>query len=138
MSATTSGGDLRVSVGNEQLVLCAERAVYWERASTILVADVHWGKAASFRAFGVPVPRGTTQEALARLDALLSRTHARRVIFLGDLLHAKAGRAPETPRLLAEWRERHEALELVLVRGNHDRRAGDPPDEMRVLCVNEP
>jgi uncharacterized protein len=138
MRAPALGNGLRVEVAGDALVLFPERALYWERAESLLVADVHWGKAATFRALGVPVPRGTTQEGLTRLDALISRTGARRVVFLGDLLHARAGRAPETLRVLAEWRERHPLLELVLVRGNHDRHAGDPPEAMRVHCVNEP
>ncbi|MEO6409713.1 MAG: DEAD/DEAH box helicase, partial [Burkholderiaceae bacterium] len=30
------------------------------------------------------------------------------------------------------------ALDLVLVRGNHDARAGDPPAAWRIACVDEP
>jgi metallophosphoesterase superfamily enzyme len=35
----------------------------------LLVADPHFGKAATFRALGVRVPRGTTEGTLARLAA---------------------------------------------------------------------
>ena len=88
--------DSCVAIAGEHLHLLAERAVYWERTSTLLVADPHFGKAAAFRAGGVPVPRGTTTENLRRLDRAIARTNARRVIFLGDFLHAREGRAPET------------------------------------------
>jgi len=37
-------------VAGERLVLLAERAAYWERARTLLVADPHFGKAAAFLA----------------------------------------------------------------------------------------
>jgi metallophosphoesterase superfamily enzyme len=50
---------------------------------------------------------------------------------------AKAA-APRTFQTLVEWRARHADLELVLVRGNHDRRAGDPPPELNIECVNAP
>jgi DNA ligase-associated metallophosphoesterase len=123
-------------VAGERLVLLPERAAYWERTKTLLVADPHFGKAAAFRAAGVPVPRGTTTETLARLDACLRQTLATRIVFLGDFLHAKEGRAPETLRTIAEWRDRWTALEMTLVRGNHDARAGDPPREMRITCVS--
>ena len=58
-------------VGDEAVELCADRALYWTRARTLFVADVHLGKAAAFRAGGVPVPRGTTATDLARLTALM-------------------------------------------------------------------
>ena len=127
-----------VDVQEEALVLSAERAMFWRRAETLLIADAHFGKAASFRASGVPVPRGTTADALARVDTLLDRTSARRIVFLGDFLHAKEGRAHNTVRAIAEWRARHSRIEMTLVRGNHDRRAGDPPAEIRIECVDAP
>jgi DNA ligase-associated metallophosphoesterase len=130
--------ETRVQVRGETLALLPERAVLREATATLLVADAHWGKAAAFRAAGLPVPGGTTSEGLARLDAALARTGARRVVFLGDLLHAREGRAPATLAVVAAWRRRHEGVEMLLVRGNHDRHAGDPPRELRIDCVDEP
>jgi uncharacterized protein len=129
---------LDVEIAGETLTLLPERAAYWTRARTLLVADPHWGKAATFRASAIPVPRGTTTEGLARLDAIVARTAAVRVIFLGDYLHARDGRSPETLRVLADWRVANSRLDLVLVRGNHDRRAGDPPPELGVTSVDAP
>ena len=125
-------------IAGEQLVLLPERAAYWGRARTLLVADPHFGKAAAFRAAGVPVPRGTTTGSLARLDAALARTGPARIIFLGDFLHAREGREPETTRVVGEWRRRNAAVDMVLVRGNHDKRAGDPGPEIDIRCVDGP
>jgi len=130
--------DVSVEVAGERLVLLAERAALWERASTLLVADAHWGKAAAFRAGGIAVPGGTTAGGLARLTAALERTGARRLVFLGDLLHARTGRAPATLATVRAWRERHARVEMLLVRGNHDRGAGDPPPELGIECVDPP
>lgn len=130
--------DTRVEVQGEELVLLPERAALWRERSTLLVADPHFGKAATFRAAGIPVPSGTTRDGLARLDAMVARTGARRIVFLGDYLHARAGRAPDTLAALARWAAANAGLELVLVRGNHDRNAGDPPAETRVRCVDAP
>jgi DNA ligase-associated metallophosphoesterase len=121
-------------VAGERLVLLPQRAAYWERAKTLLVADPHFGKAAAFRAAGVLVPRGTTTETLQRLDASLASTGAERILFLGDFLHAKEGRSPETLRTINEWRDRRSSIEMILVRGNHDARAGDPPKDLRIRC----
>jgi DNA ligase-associated metallophosphoesterase len=125
-------------VAGETLELCAERAAYWPRRRALLVADPHFGKAASFRALGVRVPRGTTESALARLDALVARLAPSRIEFLGDFLHAREGRNEETFRALAEWRARHAGVAMRLVRGNHDKRAGDPPSTVGIECVDGP
>ena len=125
-------------IRGEELQLFAERAAYWRRASTLLVADPHFGKAATFRAAGIPVPRGTTADGLARLDALLARTAASRIVFLGDFLHAREGRAPATLDALRGWRDSHGDVEMLVVRGNHDRHAGDAPPELGIDSMNGP
>ena len=114
-------------LGGESVELLAERAIHWPGGRTLFVADVHLGKAAAFRAGGVPIPRGATATDLARLDALIERTAARRLVVLGDFLHAAAGRVPALHAAFAQWRAAHAALSITLVRGNHDERAGDPP-----------
>ena len=111
------------------MLLLPERALFWPRAGTLVVADLHWGKGATFRAAGIPIPVGTTSDDLARLDGALLRTGARRLVVLGDLFHARAGRiATHTLAELRRWRGAAPELEILLVRGNHDRHAGDPPD----------
>lgn len=130
--------DAAVRIAGEDLVLLHERAVHWPAAATLFVADPHFGKAATFRALGVPVPRGTTTGTLDRLDAIIARTAPRRLVFLGDFLHAVEGRDPETLRVLHEWRVRHAPVAMTLIRGNHDARAGDPPRELEITCVSAP
>ena len=125
-----------IEVGGARLRLLPERAAYLPEAGWLLVADAHVGKAASFRRLGVPVPAGTTEATLARLDAALAATGARGIVFLGDLLHSARGRAAATLDAWARWRGAHAALELTLVRGNHDRHAGDPPPSWGVRCVD--
>ena len=129
---------LEITVANEQLLLSADRAVYWPKKKTLLVADTHWGKAATLRAAAIPIPGGTTTADLDRLSVLLRDTGAQRMVLLGDAIHAKEGRAERTLRAVAEWREWHQGLEILLVRGNHDRRSGDPPSELRIECANAP
>src|ERR1043165_3597049 len=87
---------LSIECGDEQFVLHAERAVYWPSAKTLIIADPHFGKAAAFRAAGVPVPEATTESNLERLNKLLMQTGSTRLVVLGDFLHAAAGRAEQT------------------------------------------
>jgi DNA ligase-associated metallophosphoesterase len=118
--------------------LLPQRAVYWPAQRMLLIADIHFGKAAAFRALGVPVPRGTTSDNLARLDDLLERHDTRQILFLGDFLHASSSHADATLRALRQWRARRAALQLTLVRGNHDEHAGDPPAELDIEARDEP
>ena len=120
------------------LWLLADKALYWPSRRALLVADVHIGKAASYRALHQPVPRGTTEATLARLDALLAAHDCEQLIVLGDFLHARTARAPATLARLQAWRERHENLKIVLIRGNHDHNAGDPPLSLGIEVVEEP
>jgi DNA ligase-associated metallophosphoesterase len=127
-----------IELAGERVRLLAERALFWEREDTLIAADLHWGKAAAFRAGGIPVPRGTTSADLARLGRALSLTGAHRLILLGDLLHAREWRGAETVRTIADWRAGARGLKVVLIRGNHDRRAGDPPSDFGIEVVNGP
>lgn len=131
--------DHPLELAGEPVRLLAERALYWEREHALVVADLHWGKAATFRAAGIPLPPGATADDLARLDRALARTGARRLILLGDLFHAREGRRAEaTLATVGAWRAAHPSLDVLLVRGNHDRRAGDPPADLGVTVVDAP
>jgi uncharacterized protein len=132
------GTTAEIELAGTRLVLLCERAVWLPEQRTLLVADVHIGKAASFRRWGVPVPRGTTSDSLDRLTALVRRHAAERVIVLGDFLHSAHAHSPSTLGALARWREEHRALAMTLVRGNHDAHAGDPPASLGIEVVDEP
>jgi DNA ligase-associated metallophosphoesterase len=129
---------MEVQAGGSTLQLLAQRAAYLPAHGMLLVADAHIGKAQSFRRLGVPVPGGTTGETLARLSTAVMASGARHVVFLGDLLHSAKGRSAATWAAVAQWRQAHAALQLTLVRGNHDRHAGDPPPEWEVQCLAGP
>jgi DNA ligase-associated metallophosphoesterase len=133
-----SAPTIATALGDERVELLAARALHWPRERTAFVADVHLGKAAAFRAGGVPLPRGSTAADLARLSALLRDTGAQRLVVLGDFLHGAAGRVNALDVAFRAWRAEHAAIDVVLVRGNHDDRAGDPPAEWNVTVVAEP
>jgi DNA ligase-associated metallophosphoesterase len=130
--------DMTITLAGEQVTLLPEPGLYWPERRTLVIADPHFGKAAAFRAAAIPVPEVTTVDNLRRLDAMLARTGARRLICLGDWLHAKAGRVASTLEMIGAWRAAHPELEMILVRGNHDVRAGDPPAEWDMRCLDEP
>jgi DNA ligase-associated metallophosphoesterase len=130
--------DCAIELSGETLWLLPEKAIYWPARSTLVVSDLHIGKAAAFRAAGVPVPEQTTGATLDKLARAVARTGAERILCLGDLLHAPTGRTDATLEAVAAWRERHAGLSIVLVRGNHDMHSGDPPPTWAIECVDEP
>jgi uncharacterized protein len=130
--------DVAIDLLGEPCILMPEGALYFPQRALLLVADTHWGKTAAFRARAIPIPEGSLVDDLARLGRVILRSGARRLVVLGDLLHARAGRSPHILALVTSWRVGHLNLEIVLVRGNHDRGAGDPPTEWHMQPVDEP
>lgn len=130
--------ELSTTLAGEPVGLLPEGALWWPAQRLLMVADAHIGKAVSFRRLGVPVPQGTTTETLDALSQAVARTGAQRIVFLGDLLHSARSHAPDTLAAMAAWRAAHATLELTLVRGNHDDRAGDPPPGWAMDVVDEP
>jgi DNA ligase-associated metallophosphoesterase len=127
-----------VVLAGQPLWLLPGKAAWHAASRTLFVADLHLGKSATFRARGLPVPTGTTQDNLARLSALVHAHAAGRVVFLGDLLHARPAQQAAAIAPLHAWRAAHAGLRCVLVRGNHDSHAGDPPPALGFEVVDEP
>jgi uncharacterized protein len=127
-----------LSLAGETVHLLPSAALFLAAQQCLLVADMHLGKASTFRQLGVPVPSGTTQETLDALSQDMASTQAQHVVFLGDFLHSKRAHSASTLTALAHWRTQHTALRITLVRGNHDDRAGDPPAALGFEVVNEP
>lgn len=129
---------IAVQLAGHELWLLADKAIWWPAEQALLIADIHIGKAATYRALGQPVPHGTTASNLQRLDALLARFPCRHLIFLGDFLHAPQAQTQAVLHALSEWRASHPDLAITLIRGNHDQRAGDPPASLNIDVVTEP
>ena len=113
---------LKILVAGEAMVATAERALWWEGRQTLLLADLHAGKAGHFRKYGLPLPGRILETDLARLDQLIKEFAPRRIVFLGDLFHSETN---DEWGELVEWRRTWPVIRFVLVRGNHDRFISD-------------
>jgi uncharacterized protein len=114
-------GCLKIEFAHHTLWLLPDKAIFWPEQSAVLIADVHLGKANSFRQSGVAVPTGTGQENLNRLSQLLTMTKAQHLIVLGDWFHSERGIGQELIDSIALWRAQWQNINCVLVHGNHDR-----------------
>lgn len=122
----------------EQLELHPERALFWMDRATIIITDPHFGKGQSFRSAGIPIPTGSTMADLEKLAGLLRVYQPVRLLILGDFFHNRESRSAETIAALKGFREEFQDIETILIRGNHDLHAGDPPEELTITVVSEP
>lgn len=96
--------------------LDSRRAVWFPAERLLVIADLHWGYAASHRARGNLLPVWGDAELEARLRALIVEYAPAEMIWLGDVVHAAEGAAG------AEAFLRTAPVPVALVTGNHDRR----------------
>lgn len=122
----------------ESLVLMGDKALYWPRMQTVIIADPHFGKPSAFRKVGIPVPTGTTLNDLKRLDAILDETGANRLVVLGDFFHHHTGQCDHTMGILSDWRRSRAELGILIVMGNHDKSSLPPPTEWNVNFQRRP
>jgi uncharacterized protein len=118
----------RIEILGEGFQLFPDRAAFRESNKTLLVADLHWGKAETFQKSGVAVSSTVLDDDLRRLSSLIDMTGAERVWVLGDLIHSPSSLTPNVIETVTQWRKRHATVEFVLIRGNHDRRTVFPEE----------
>lgn len=88
---------------------------------TLVVADLHLGKATAFQAQGLAIPEGDSEADLKRLKALCTWHEATRLVINGDLFHSPAGLTAEIEQLLETFiNDMKIPVELTL--GNHERK----------------
>lgn len=101
----------------ERLILLPEKAIYWEKANTLILTDLHLGKAGHFRKHGIPVSGKIHTEDLLRLDDLIDEYLPKQILLLGDLFHSFENKEWEDFLIFLEV---HNSISFVLVEGNHD------------------
>lgn len=111
-------GEQTITFNKQELALNTQRSIYWKDQKTLILSDLHLGKAAHFRKHGIAIPMDTAITELTRLESLIAYYQAKQVIVVGDLIHAGIN---QEVLLLESFRQRHPELHLHLVKGNHDR-----------------
>jgi len=139
-AGSLASGALRAAAAaaaKADILLLPGRGALLPASRTLLVADLHLGKAATFRRAGIPIPEGSSQADLARLEALIRDHEVARLLILGDLLHAASGCTADVVAEFRAFRDRVPATAVVLVLGNHDVAARRLADELGLdACVS--
>lgn len=111
------------------------RAILWEEADALLIADLHLGKAAHFRKNGLAAPAVILHKNLANLKILIDTFAPQRVIFLGDLFHSTVNHVWQ--RFVAFMQE-YRDVQFDLVQGNHDILPAELYAEAQLQVYTEP
>jgi DNA ligase-associated metallophosphoesterase len=126
-------GILPLLIHGEELHLHPARAVIWPRCRTVIVADTHFGKSGHFGRHGIAVPAGSDAADRERLNRLVEDAAARRLVILGDFLHAPLIGGGSDADDLRGWVEQlGKTVDVHVVAGNHDRGGSwHPPEPLR-------
>lgn len=111
---------LEIDIGNHRFFALPERAIYWPAAKCLLIADLHLGKADTFRHFGIAVPQTLQWSDLHRLETLLAQCKPQRCLILGDFVHGRIVNVSTA----AAWNDlvnQFPKISFELLVGNHDR-----------------
>src|SRR3954466_1055908 len=79
---------MKLLLQNHSFELLPERALYNSETRSLIIADMHLGKAAHFRKNGIAIPQQSAQKDYQRLKVLIEELEPEEVIFLGDLFHS--------------------------------------------------
>ncbi len=116
-SQSTMHPPLKYILHYQTLWLSSDRVIFWEEACALILADLHFGKTGHFRKAGIGIPQTVYKEDLQRLFALIQFYKPKKLIVVGDMFHSTSNIEHE---LFAKWRNDLPALEIDLVKGNHD------------------
>lgn len=108
----------QIVFGNEKWLLTNQRAIFRERTQTLILSDLHMGKAAHFRKHGIALPTQVSLQDITRLENLLLHYQPQKLIVVGDLLHAGANKEVA---LITGLIQKFSDVQFILVKGNHDR-----------------
>lgn len=109
-----------IQIAKQTFRLWPEKVALWTQRNMLLVADLHFGKAATFQAFGMAVPSGHGETDLIKLTQICEKFKPSSLAILGDLFHAPTG---VNDALIEAIRKVFESLRIPIfwIAGNHDR-----------------
>ncbi len=102
---------------NQIFQLLPQKAIYWSNEKTLIIADLHLGKASHFRKAGLAIPAKSSEADYKNLTSLLLDIQPVRLLILGDLFHSSYNN---------EWLQfanlikAFPKISFELIIGNHD------------------
>ena len=129
---------IELEVMRQTIVLSSTCTAFLPLQKTLLVADLHLGKEATFRRAGIAVPSGSTLGTLRRLAEAIDRFEPERCVILGDLVHAKDSLTDSIFDQFRTWLNQFEnRCKFTLTIGNHDLRSKQQLRSLAIELVDE-
>jgi len=125
--------ELSLQFAEQELIINHLRSIYWPKHRTLILSDLHLGKAAHFRHYGISIPQGVTLSDLERLNTLILFYNPERIIIAGDLIHH--GLNKEVLLLQSFIHEKHPNRIFSLVLGNHDRTSQKHLEQLHIQDI---
>jgi DNA ligase-associated metallophosphoesterase len=110
---------LIVTKNVQHLQLLSQKAIFWQEKQTLIISDLHLGKATHFQKAGVYVPI-TDFDDLQTLSQLINITCAKNLWIVGDLFHSKYNHSWDIFKNWCEEQQNTNNLSITLIKGNHD------------------
>lgn len=111
---------VQLLIKNQTCHLLKDHVVFWEEKKALILADIHIGKAAVFRQYGIPIPEGNMSQDLWNIARLVKELQVEMCIIVGDLIHAANGFTTSVKDFFGKWLQ-DIPCDMHLVLGNHDR-----------------
>ncbi len=108
---------VKLELRNHIFELNGLAAMYWPVLETLIVSDVHLGKATHFRKMGYHIPSQVGSLNIANLELLFRTYQPKQVVFLGDLFHSDYNSEWD---VFGHFLKQHSHIAFVLIEGNHD------------------
>lgn len=108
---------MKIDILRNGVALLPEKAIWLAETRTLVMGDLHFGKANHFRRSGLPVPPGANRQNAEVLVTLINTWKPEAIIFLGDLFHSHYNDEWE---VVGQIVRHFSASKFYLVRGNHD------------------
>lgn len=118
----------------QKIWLSPDRCMFWEDQKTLVLSDMHIGKAAHFRKAGIAIPQQVFQEDMHRLFQQIHFFSPQRIIVTGDLFHSEANLEHDW---FSNWRKELAGIEFILVKGNHEILRNDVYQNLGIELVDK-
>ncbi|MDQ3049193.1 MAG: ligase-associated DNA damage response endonuclease PdeM [Bacteroidota bacterium] len=108
---------MQIEIKDTPIELLSEKAIFIPGTKTLVIADLHLGKASHFRKHGISIPMESAEKDYLRLKQLIDQVRPPRVLLLGDLFHSEHN---NEWKWFCDFVNGYKEVEFILVMGNHD------------------
>jgi len=108
---------LKIEYNQIELELSSYKSLWYNDYKALIISDLHAGKTQHFRKHGIPLPTGSLNQDLKKIDELISYYKAKNLYVTGDFFHSDYNSEFEE---IKQWRASRGHVNMELIKGNHD------------------